>query len=474
MTAGMTFGEYGQTGLRQFSGWVRDEFLPQLVGRQGARTYREMRDNSPIIAGVLHAIRSTMRKVEWRVIPPSDSPEAKQYAEFVEGLMDDMTHSWEEHVDESLTMLEFGYSVHEIVYKRRLGRDPGPDPDRPGHDLPKSQFDDGLIGWRRLPTRAQETILKWFFDEHGQIKGVTQLPWTGPILDLPIEKIMIFRPNSWKGNPEGRSVLRSCFRPYHLIKRIEEQEAILFERLNGVPVVRVPDALIEQAAAGNSQAVAQLNAYKMIATNLRVNEQMGVVLSSGTYEGAQGQPSSVYKFDIKLVSPEGRRTAVQSNDILERYNVQMMTSLMSDFLHLGHSARGTQGLAETKVDMFYQAIEGYLNSNAGVYNRHGLPRVWKLNGIAADLMPDIQPDMAQRVDLDVLSNFVLRLAQAGMPLFPNEELQSYLLDAGGLPDIVDPLAMEAAGLTDELIGADTARAMATVPDPQADTDIKGS
>src|SRR5215472_7929656 len=67
MTGGMTFSELGQTGLRQFSGWVREEFLPNLVGRQGAQKYREMRDNSPIIGALLFAIRATMRKVEWRV-----------------------------------------------------------------------------------------------------------------------------------------------------------------------------------------------------------------------------------------------------------------------------------------------------------------------------------------------------------------------------------------------------------------------
>src|SRR5882672_3813721 len=68
MTSGMTFGEYGQSGLRQFSGWVRDEFLPNLLGRNGMRTYREMADNSAAVGALLWAIRSTMRKVEWRVI----------------------------------------------------------------------------------------------------------------------------------------------------------------------------------------------------------------------------------------------------------------------------------------------------------------------------------------------------------------------------------------------------------------------
>jgi len=72
-----------------------------------------------------------------------------------------------------------------------------------------------------------------------------------------------------------------------------------------------------------------------------------------------------------------------------------------------------------------------------------------LNAMNLDQQPKIKPDLAQRVDLDVLSNYVLRLAQAGMPLFPDEDIQSYLKDAAGLPDIDDSRALQAAGLTDE-------------------------
>ena len=69
MNANMTFREIGSLGLRAWSGWVREEFLPELIGRQGAQKYREMADNSPIVGAILYAIRSTMRKVEWRVVP---------------------------------------------------------------------------------------------------------------------------------------------------------------------------------------------------------------------------------------------------------------------------------------------------------------------------------------------------------------------------------------------------------------------
>ena len=118
-----------------------------------------------------------------------------------------MSHSWEDLVDENLSMLTYGFAPHEIVYKRRMGRDPGMDTERPGHQLPQSEYDDKLIGWRRMPIRGQDTVLKWFFDENGQVKGMTQMPWVGGLIDLPIEKLLIFRPSAHKNNPEGRSIL---------------------------------------------------------------------------------------------------------------------------------------------------------------------------------------------------------------------------------------------------------------------------
>src|SRR6185369_13196324 len=123
-----------------------------------------------------------MRKVEWRVVPKGaedndrTDPKCQESADFVESCMHDMSHSWEDLVDENLSMLQYGYAPHELVYKKRLGRDPGPDPDNPGENLPQSEYDDGKIGWRRIPIRGQDTVLKWFFDQNGQIKGMTQLP----------------------------------------------------------------------------------------------------------------------------------------------------------------------------------------------------------------------------------------------------------------------------------------------------------
>lgn len=451
LTGGMTFSDVGTSGLRQFGGWVREEFLPQLVGRQASRTYREMLDNSATVGSIMYTIRASMRRVDWRVEPADDTPAGQEAADFVQGCMDDMSHTWSDFVDEVTSKLGYGFAPHEIVYKRRLGRNAPPDPRRPGKSLPPSKYDDQRIGWRKLALRGQDTILKWFFDEDGGIQGLTQQPWFGPLVDIPIEKLLLFRVRPHKNNPEGYSILRTAYRSWYIAKRLEEQEAILFERLSGLPVISVPSDLLDQAANGNAEAQAKLNAFKMIATNVRIDEQMGLVIPSDRWPTRDGSPSNEPMYKFELVSPSAAHSNVDSDKAITRYNINMLTSVMADFLQLGHQARGTQALATNKVDMFMQSIEGFLNSDADVLNRHGVPRLWALNGFDYDLMPRIVPDLAQRLDLDVLSNYVLRLTQAGMPLFPDLDVENYLRDAAGIPDVTDEAAYSATTLLDDQI-----------------------
>lgn len=436
------FDDIGSYGLRAFSGYVREEFLKQLSGREAQRVYREMLDNSSVVGAIVFAVTQAMRRVTWRVEPASDKPEAKEAAEFVESLMIDMSHTWEDFVVEALSMLGYGFSVHEIVYKRRLGDRPHSRPGpKPRADMGSSKYVDGKIGWRRLPIRSQDTITKWFFDPNGQVKGYTQQPYAGAMIDSPIEKALLFRAGVHKNNPEGRSILRNAYRPYYFIKRLEELEAVSIERMNGFPVIYTPSSLIEQAMAVGAdgqptdpQAAAAYAAYKKIATNIRVDEQMGLVLPSDVFTGADGKPTSTRMYELEFLTPtHGAGKSADSNAIIGRYKVDIMTTVLADFIQMGHEIRGTNNLAVTKVDMFYQAIEGWLNSQAAVLNRYALPRLWKLNGDDLDLLPQFKPDMAQRLDLDSLGTFIVNIAGANA-FVADDETRAFLREAAGMPE----------------------------------------
>lgn len=432
--AGDTFRNIGSSGLKQFGGYVREEFLPFLNGPRGMAVYREMGDNSPIVAGLLFAIRAVMRKVQWRVEPADDSPRAQEARDFYESCMHDMSDTWEHFINEALSMLQYGYSPHEINYKRRLG--PQLDEARAvaSGEQKKvgSRFDDGKIGWRSLPLRGQDTIQKWYFDEESRILGLQQIPWQGSMIDIPIEKLMLFRPSSYKGNPEGRAIIRPAYRPWYFTKRLEEQEAILFERMGGIPVIRVPGSIISQAKAGQADAIAALETYKKIGKATRIDEQMYVLIPSDMHPGPNG-PSSQPLYDFKLETPQSGSRSTTADTTITRHNNTILMSVMADFLTLGHEARGTQSLAVSKIDLFLQACEGFLDGIASVINRHGLPRLCYLNADDIDMLPTFEPDMASQLDPAGLGQLLLQCSQAGMPLFPDPNLENWVRDNMGMP-----------------------------------------
>ena len=91
-------------------------------------------------------------------------------------------------------------------------------------DSPKtnSKYDDGLIGWRKLPIRSQDSLYQWEYDDEDNLIGMTQMPPPNfGLYTIPLEKAIHFRTRSRKGNPEGRSILRNAYRSWYFKKGIQ-------------------------------------------------------------------------------------------------------------------------------------------------------------------------------------------------------------------------------------------------------------
>ncbi|MGH9675709.1 MAG: phage portal protein family protein, partial [Candidatus Acidiferrum sp.] len=201
--------------------------------------------------------------------------------------------------------------------------------------------------------------------------------------------------------------------------------------------------VLEAAGSGNADAVAALNSYKALVSNVRVDEQMGLVIPSDTYLGPNG-PTAVPMYEFKLETPSSGRANLDANTPIMRHTQGIFTSILADFIQMGHTSRGAQNLAETKVDLFMQSVEGWLNSIASVLNKFLLPRVWQLNAFPMEMLPTYNPEMAQRIDLGALSTYFADLAQAGMPLFPDGELEKWLREVAGAPERIDEAEHAAA------------------------------
>ena len=200
------FRTVGRSGLRSNSGFVIDDDERELQGQRGLRVWTEMATDATV-GSVLYTIDKISRQVKWRVDRASDHPRDREAADFLDECREDMDSTWTDLISEAMSMLQYGFSLMEIVYKRRCGDAPEP--------WMRSRFKDGRIGWRGMPGRAQETIYRWLTDELGNFEMVEQIsPPDYQTVTIPMEKLLLFRTSTHKNSPLGRSVLRSAWRAW--------------------------------------------------------------------------------------------------------------------------------------------------------------------------------------------------------------------------------------------------------------------
>jgi hypothetical protein len=410
--------ELGLTGLKRSGGFVIEEFLTALRGDRAVKVYREMTDNDPVVGAILFAIDKLIRQVDWYVDPPKDANEDDERTVFLKECMDDMSHSWPDFISEVVTMLPFGWSYFEIVYKKRQG---------PQTDGSKSNFTDGKIGWRKFAIRSQDSLLMWDFDKSGGINGMTQVaPPTHQPVFIPIEKSLLFRTSTNKGNPEGRSVLRNAYRPWYFKKRIEEIEAIGVERdLAGFPVLYMDPRYM--AADATPEMKAAYAEYQKMIRNIRRDEQEGAILPT-----VHDPQTGAQLIKLELVSSGGSRS-FDTGGIIDRYNRNIAMTVLADFILLGSTATGSFALSADKTDLFAVALGAWLQSIAATLNTHAVPRLLKLNGMSVENMPQIKFGDIEEQPLAEVVQALSTLSGMGMPVFPNEELQERLYERMNLP-----------------------------------------
>lgn len=409
-------GEIGRIGQRRWdNGVFTEEFLPELQGIRGVETYKEMSENDATIGAVLFAVEMLMRQVEFNIRPAEDTEIDKKAAEFVESCLYDMEDTWTDTLSEILSFLTFGWSYHEIVYKRRNGRTKD--------KRTNSKYDDGLIGWRKLPLRSQDTLWEWeYVPDSDDLIGMTQTPSPNyEEITIPIEKALHFKTRSRKANPEGRSILRNAYRSWYFLKRIQSIEGIGMERdLAGFPVLTGPEEL-DLWDSEDPQMQDMLNSAIDIVTSIRRDAREGLVLPNG--------------WKLELLS-SGNRRQFDTNQIIERYEKRMAMSVLADFIFLGQQSVGSFALSSNKTELFSLAVGTYLDIICEVFNNQGIPRLIDINGDAFNGITDY-PKMThgdiESADLEALANYVNTMIGAGV-LVPDEELEKFVRQQGGLPE----------------------------------------
>lgn len=416
--------EIGRVGQRRYGGIFYEEFLSELRGRKGAEVFTEMSNNDETIGAILFAIEMLVRQASWNVEPGGSTAKDREAAEFVKSCMDDMQQTWIDTISEILSFLTYGWSFHEIVYKRRMGRTKD--------NRTSSKYDDGLIGWMKLPIRSQETLYQWEYDDQDNLIGMTQMPPPDfGLITIPMNKAMLFRTRSRKDNPEGRSILRTAYRPWYFKRRIQEIEGIGIERdLAGLPVITTPEGMDIWDKDDEDMNAIRAGLEAMV-KNIRRDSTEGLVLPFG--------------YTFELTSTGGSRQ-FDTNSIIARYDTKISQTVLADFIQLGHESVGSFALSSDKTNLFSMAICAFLDIICQTFNSQGIPALIDINGdhfAGVTDYPRLTHGDIEDVDLATMATYIKDMTSIGV-IIPDESLEDYVRQLGKLPKrTTDTVPMEA-------------------------------
>lgn len=408
----VNFKELGSTGLRRYGPAIYEEFLPELRWPRAGKIYQEMADNDPVIGSILYLAEMLIRGASWDVKAASQKPEDVAAAEFLKSCMDDMEMSWANVISEILSMLTYGFSFHEIIYKVRRG---------PNERNPKyrSKHTDGKIGWRAIPVRSQTSIYEWIYNEDNELTGVVQIaePNYKQVV-IPMSKGLLFRTRVSRDNPEGKSLLRNAYRPWFFKKHFEEIEGIGIERdLAGFPVLTAPENLDLWNNEDPAMVALRARAEELVASVRRDSEE-GILLP--------------YGWDLKLLT-SGSSRQIDIGSTIERYDNRIAVTLLSDIILLG-SKSGSFALADTKQSMLAASLQAQVLNIADVFNNKAVPQLFKYNNFNVEELPKIVPGQIQTPSLKEIA---LVMRSMGLDISADIKLQNYIRYLLGMPELTE-------------------------------------
>ncbi len=415
-------GEIGSIGRPTFAGVTQDEIKRELNWPQSISTFKSMTEHSAVNAP-LTLFENIISKATWTYKPPEEpTEEEKNQAKIINQMMQDMEQPWSEFIRDTLSANIFGFSVHEKVFRKRLKAN-------------GSLYDDGIIGWRKLPIRVQESISRFLFSEDGnEIIGVQQnlaaindiynrFSKRSNLINLPRSKFMLFRTGKHRGDPFGKSPLRDAYLAWRFLTALEELEATgVAKDLNGLPVLYLPAQYLAADAPPEVQAIRQY--YEGVMRNLQMNEQSAVILPQ-VIDPESKQPM----FKLDLLSVDGKKN-FDISKIKEYYKNLIFTSLFSDVLVLGQSSTGSFALGAIKNSLAGAYAERLISNIAEVLQNDLIKMTYELNGWPTDRMGTFDFDGIEPADLDTFSSAIMRMGASGYVPKTLEVINTVLANLG--------------------------------------------
>lgn len=347
------------------------------------KTFAEMSTNSTI-AGILLAFKSMCMTVKFSVEENKKDPDkkrAKENAEYVQECLDDMQTSFSEVMGEILEMIGMGFKVIIPQFKLRSGFD--------FNANFNSKHNDGKVAWKNFLPIKPNSIFKWNGPEGSGYLGLTgitqQIARNGTYVQIPRNRLLIFRNSSSDNSPIGKSILEGAYKDWvKLIQVIEIQMIGLRRSLEGVPYGLISTDMMASDRKGDQDGV---RAVQAAVRNLDATLDRGFLLPGDRDD--QGH----LKCEVRMMGAQegGGNTKIQDAQVIIDAKEQTIArSMLAQFMTISGKG-GSYALSKNQSDVFVNSLKGSMDQIAGVMNNEAIPRLFALQdqmfGTKTEYMP---------------------------------------------------------------------------------------
>jgi len=200
--------------------------------------------------------------------------------------------------------------------------------------------------------------------------------------------------------PTHNSVLRSAYRPWFFKKHIEKINAIAFERQGlGIPYAELPENYTERD---------RKRAEKLL-KNIRANEQAYMIKPKGWDMGF---------IDMKAGTLKDPSVTIQ------RYNREILISVLAQFLDLGSGPYGSRALSADHSSTFHNNLTAIARQIRDVINKYAIKQLVDLNYTVSQY-PTLEFSNIGLPRYGDVAKALAQLTQTGV-IVPDSELEEHV------------------------------------------------
>lgn len=402
----------GGVGFEHFS-----NAIPELSGRDLLRDMYLMAETDETVGAMFYCIASTMRQIKWDYVPQIDGVdmpedvEAQKWSALATTMLKDMSRPFDDHVEDSLSMLWAGFAPIEMVMKQRDGEN--------------SRYNDGYYGIKQLNLIDQTTVWDWIYEDNEPV-AMKQMGFGVPAGSangiVPLVKTLLYRTSTQYNNPRGRPLLKNAWRVWRLKRKIQDSEAIGIEReLVGLPIFEMPmediEAQFETDADGNltddaKRAAALVTAATRATQDLRLNRSGGVVHPSNIWgEDVDGAGGAEKKYNFRILTTAGQRS-IDSRTAARDYDHAIARVAMMQFLTLGQRSGGSYSLSDDQSSMAVAAIMALADKITAEWNARCVSLIWTVNMFPDKYRPRLKHSEVNKNGIVQLGQFLAGVGKA--------------------------------------------------------------